>query len=79
MQKPLLFVIACALWACSDSNNATKTDAGDGKPDASDEWPDVDAGSDDGGEKSPLVERAPGSLDRPPGTKLPDALRPPQQ
>jgi hypothetical protein len=76
MQKPLLFVIACALWACSDSNTQTKTDAGEDKSDASDQAPDA---SNDAAAPSALGERPPGSLDRPPGTKLPDDLRPPKQ
>jgi hypothetical protein len=75
MHKPLLLVLACALWACSDASTQPRTDAGD-KSDASDQSP--DAGK-EAGAPSALGERPPGSLDRPPGTKLPDDLRPPKQ
>lgn len=66
MQKLILLTSLCALLACSDSKQ--KADAGDDGNTG-----DVDAGETSAGE----LERAPGSLPRPPSKKLPDDLKPP--
>lgn len=56
-------------------------DSGPDEPDedagSDDAGPDEDAGSGDAGSVSPLGERPPGTLERPPGEKLPDDLKPP--
>lgn len=76
MHKPLLLMLACTLWACSDSSTQDKADSG--KSDASDHEHEPDAGQ-DAAKSSPLGDRPPGSLERPPGEKLPDDLKPPAQ
>lgn len=85
MRKLLLLLLACSVWACSDGKNKDASDSGaHEKPDASEwdpdagEWPDEvkDAAGNDAA--STRLERAPGSLERPPGEKLPDDLKPPK-
>jgi hypothetical protein len=77
MRKPLLFALACALFACSDGKaSGTHTqshDAGDetvsdgGAP-----------GEDDASETKSGLERPPNSLSHPPtSNRLPDDLKPP--
>jgi hypothetical protein len=79
MRKLLLLSCACVLWACSDSkSNENTVDSGShptdaGTPDGAEEWPDQA----DAAQVSPLGERPPGSLERPPEEKLPDSLKPP--
>jgi hypothetical protein len=76
MRTLFLLCAACALWACSDSKPDVIKDAGSNpKPDAGEEWPDEKP--DAAVAESPLGERPPGSLERPPADKLPDSLKPP--
>lgn len=81
MRRFLPLLLAGSLWACSDS----KTDVRDAGEDAGDhDHHHEDAGDDhDGGEvqtdagTDTRLEQPPGNLERPPGEKLPDALKPP--
>ena len=78
MRMRLLLLLAGLLWACSDSKSKEPNDSGHEHPDHT-----HDAGHEepeDGGSAapvSPLGERPPGSLERPPGEKLPAELKPP--
>ncbi len=78
MHKLTLLALAFALVACSDGDklpSGGNRDAGGGET--------GDAGTTedgDGGGEAPAassLERPPGSLQRPPGKKLPDDLKPP--
>jgi hypothetical protein len=91
MRMRLLLLLTGLLWACSDSKGKEPNDSGHDHPehthdaghthDASDmhdadgEQPDEDGAVDT--PISPLGERPPGSLPRPPGEKLPADLKPP--
>ena len=85
MRMRLLLLLAGLLWACSDSKSKEPNDSGHEHPDHThDAGHDNDSGheepEEDGGSAapvSPLVERPPGSLERPPGEKLPADLKPP--
>lgn len=77
MQKITLLLLACALFACSDND---KLPSGGGDRDASSEKRDAGSTDERDGGETPAasgLERAPGSLPRPPGKKLPDDLKPP--
>ena len=84
MRRLLPLLLAGSLWACSDSKTDPRDagdhhhdDAGDHHHDAGHE-PDDDAGEPqaDAGTGSGL-DQPEGKLERPPGEKLPDALKPP--
>ena len=86
MRMRLLLLLTGLLWACSDSKSKEPNDSGDdhhhghthdagATHDADGEQPDEDGAVDT--PVSPLGERPPGSLPRPPGEKLPDDLKPP--
>lgn len=79
MQKLIALLICCGLLACSDGNKSSKPDAGGQSDSDAGDWPDEDGGetTNDAGVVEGL-ERAPGSLQRSPGNKLPADLKPPR-
>jgi hypothetical protein len=77
MKKLMLLVLASGLLACSDGKTPSerKSDAGEEtKGDGGVTHEDDDAGET---AASSGLERAPGALPRPPSSKLPDDLKPP--
>jgi hypothetical protein len=81
MQKLILLLAGVLLLACSDgkSTGPAKSDAGDDKtPDAT-TLPEDDAGeTEDAGGSNSQLERAPGSLPKPPAGGLPADMKPPR-
>ncbi|WP_438018769.1 hypothetical protein WMF18_06690 [Sorangium sp. So ce315] len=81
MRALLLLIAACALCACTDDTRSPGIGAGDsgtsgtgGPPDAIGPL-DAGIGPDAAAPPSPLDR--PGELPRPPGSRLPDDLKPP--